>query len=342
LINVNRDYYSMGYYSYLQIINYLEAKWRSIQCECKYEPTTICLFVTDRCTLSCKWCLRQSNPAIYSNQRQDMTLEQAKKILRYFPKATHLGFAGFGEPLVVDELFKINAELKKRPMKTSIITNGTLLLDRIDDVLQAKFHRISISINSLNAKDYKVLCGGNDNTFNNVMKGVQSLVQKRGTARLYIHFSFVLTRDLFKHTPEIIKFAEEMGVDCLDLHNLISHGDSNDYTGMLTMDDEEVVRQLSGWKSKKYAVNVGWPRLVSKNVGKPKRICKPLWSWLGIDMEGNTAGCHKVMNACAKYGNVFQEKKQVWNNEFRKILRKSFVNGERFLLDCCKTCTEVQ
>jgi hypothetical protein len=59
-------------------------------------------------------------------------------------------------------------------------------------------------------------------------------------------------------------------------------------------------------------------------------------------MHGNTAGCHKVMGTSKDYGNAFQEGKKVWNNEFRKKLRMSFLNGNKFLFDCCKTCTEIQ
>ncbi len=270
-----------------------------------------------------------------------MSLEQTKKILQYFPKATHLSFAGFGEPLLVEDIFKINKEFKKRPMKTSIITNGTLLLDRIHDILHAEFHYIFVSINSLNPIEYKLTCGGNENTFHNIMKGIQILVEKRRSAEPYLNISFVLTRDLFHRTPEIIKFAEEMKVDYLNLHNLIPHENYKDYTGILTTDDEEVVAKLTEWKRKRYKVRVNWPRLVQKELEKPARICKPLWSSLGIDIEGNTAGCHRAMGISKDYGNLFQEDKQVWNNTFRKKLRMCFLKKE-FLFDCCKTCVEIQ
>lgn len=332
----------MKLFSFLQLKNYLLAKWGLKSYECKNEPTQICLYVTDRCTLSCKWCLRQSGSGKYSNQRSDMSFAQAKKILQYFPKVGHLLLAGFGEPLLVDDLFKINAEFKKRPMRVSIITNGTLLLDRIHDILHAEFHTIFISINSLDAINYKLTCGGNENTFNNVLKGIQLLAEKRKAKKPNIHLGFVLTRDLFHRTPEIIKFAEETRASHLCLHNLIPHDDYNDYAGVLTTDDEEVVAKLSEWKREKYKVEIAWPMLVHKGLEKPARICKPLWSSLGIDMEGNTSGCHRAMGTCKDYGNLFYEGKEVWNNEFRKKLRMSFLKGNKFLFDCCKTCVEVQ
>jgi len=271
-----------------------------------------------------------------------MSFEQTKKILQYFPKAGHLSFAGFGEPLMVDDLFKINAEFKKRPMKVSIITNGTLLLERIDDILHAGFQSIFVSINSLDAINYKLTCGGNENTFNNILKGIQLLAEKCRATKPYICLGFVLTRDLFNRTPEIIKFAEETRANHLYLHNLIPHDTYNDYAGILTTDDEEVVSKLSEWKREKYKIQVCWPKLVQKGLEKPARICKPLWNWLGVDMEGNMAGCSRAMGTCKDYGNLFQEGKEVWNNEFRKKLRMSFLNGNKFLFDCCKTCVEVQ
>jgi len=271
-------------------------------------------------------------------KRSDMTFEKAKEILQYFPNAGHVNFAGFGEPLMVEDLFKINAEFKKHPMRTSMITNGTLLLDRLDEIVQAGFRYISVSINSLDSEDYELTCGSNENTFNNVLKGIQLLAVKRKSARNRIHISYVLTRDLFNRTPEIIKLAESLNVDCLDLHNLIPHNNYSDFEGVLTTDDEEVVARIADWKEKKYKISINWPKLVQKGLESPARICGPLWDWIGIDMEGNTAGCHKAMGTHGKYGNLFQDGAKVWNNEFRKKLRMSFLNGNKFILDCCKTC----
>lgn len=270
-----------------------------------------------------------------------MTLEGARKIVGYFPKATHLSIAGFGEPLIVKDVFKIVQELKKRPMRVSLITNGTLLQDRMDEVVQARLRQISVSINSIDPIQYGVVSGSSEKTFNTVVQGVQTLAQKKGSdTRLQI--SFVITRNLLDSVPDIIRFAEDIGGDYLVLHNLISHTDFNDYTGVLTDDDEVVINKFKEWKSKEYKVKVFWPTLVKKGMGRPARICIPMWEWIGIDMDGNTAGCSRAMGASKQYGNIFKEGKDVWNNEFRKSLRRSFIKGETFLYDCCRTCKDVQ
>jgi MoaA/NifB/PqqE/SkfB family radical SAM enzyme len=270
-----------------------------------------------------------------------MTFETSKKLLDYFPEATHLSLAGFGEPLLVADLFEIITESKKRPMRISIITNGTLLAERIEDMAAAGFHRVSISMNSLSSNDYQSTCGGSENTFSNVIKGIELLVKRRKSVRPYIHLSFVLMRDLFDQAQDIIRFAEDARVDYLDLHNLIPHDKGADYEGVLTVDDEEVVRRLSEWRRRNYTVQVRWPRLIKRGLGRPARPCNSSWDWLGIDLEGNTAGCSKAMPTKRKYGNLFEEEDKVWNNEFRKSLRAGFLKKE-FLYDCCKTCTEVQ
>lgn len=331
------------FYSISQLTNFCVGKWGHKSVKCKNFPLQICLFLTDRCTLSCKWCLRQTESSEYysgnfDEKRRDMTLERAREILQYFPNAGHVNFAGFGEPLMVDDLFKINAEFKKHPMKTSMITNGTLLMDRMDDVLHARFCYVSVSLNSLDSKDYVLTCGSNENTFNNVLKGIQLLAGKRKSLKPLLHISFVLTRDLFSRVPEIIRLAESVNVDCLDLHNLIPHENYNGYDRVLTTDDEEVVVKITEWRKEQHKVQVNWPKLIQKGLKKPARICSPLWNWIGIDMEGNTAGCHKAMGTNGEYGNLFQEGAEVWNNDFRKKLRMSFLNGNKFVLDCCRTC----
>lgn len=330
------------FFSPSQVLNYGVSRMRFKNAKCWNEPVSICLFLTNRCTLLCSWCLRQIDNSFTVNARPDMSIYRAKQILQYFPKATHLSLAGFGEPLLVNNLFEIVAEFKKRPMRVSLITNGTLLIERIDEIIQAGLHRISISMNSLNAIDYQITCGGSENTFDNVIRGIKLLVSRRRLKRPYVHISFVLTRNLFSRTQDIIKFAEDLGIDNLDFHNLIAHGTENDYKEMLTSDDKEVVMLLDEWKGKEYKVRVSWPRLVQKRLDRPARICNPLWDWIGVDMDGNTAGCAKAMPANKEYGNIFEKGKSVWNNEFRKNLRKSFVDRNTFLLACCKTCTEVQ
>ncbi len=324
-----------------QLKNFIEARYGRSRAHCAYEPTSICLFVTDRCTLSCKWCLRQNDQKEMPAQRPDMTLNDAKMILDCFPKATHLSLAGFGEPFLADDVFKMAHELGKRPMRTSIITNGTLLTERLQEALGAGLHRISISINALNSEDYKKVCGGGDSAFNNVIKGVRQISEKRPSKRPYIHISFVLTRDIFGRTAEIISLAKDAGADYLDLHNLISHGRGS-YEGVLTDDDAEVVGKIDEWRKKDFGIAVRWPRLVRKGLERPARPCAPLWDWLGVDVEGNTAGCSKALHACRTYGNLFSEGAGVWNNSFRENLRRGFVSGSGFPLECCMSCTEVQ
>jgi MoaA/NifB/PqqE/SkfB family radical SAM enzyme len=324
-----------------QLTNYLKSKWIPKSPVCRNEPVMICLFVTNRCTLSCRWCLRQTGPVADAGRRPDMTFEQVKRVFSYFPSTTHLSLAGFGEPLLVENLFKVIREATGRPMRTRIITNGTLLLERIDEIVRAKLEQISISVNSLTASDYMSACGGSASTFSNVLRGIQLLAEKRRSRKPTLHLSFVLTRDLFNRTREIIKFAEEARVDHLDLHNLIAYSGTEDYNGMLTDDDSEVISRLQEWKKQTFRVNVGWPKLVRKGLQMPERICGPLWDWLGVDMDGNTAGCSKAMPAKSGYGNLFEEGSGVWNNGFRRKLRAAFLNRE-FLFESCKSCTVVQ
>ncbi len=335
------------FYSISQLTNYCLEKWGHKTFRCKNDPLQICLFVTDRCTLSCKWCLRQIDSSKYyssnfDKMRSDITFERAKEILQYFPNTGHVNFAGFGEPLMVDDLFKINSEFKKRPMRTSMITNGTLLLDRMNDVLNARFCYVSVSLNSLDSEDYASTCGSSENTFNQVVNGIQSLAKKRKSSKPRLHVSFVLTRDLFSRTQEIIKLAKEVNADTLDLHNLIPHENNSGYDGILTTDDEEVVSRIAEWKKEKHDLQINWPTLVQKGLKKPENMCTPLWNWLGIDMEGNTAGCHKAMGTSQDYGNLFKDGKAVWNNEFRREIRSYFLDNNKFVLDCCRTCVVSQ
>src|SRR4030065_1350650 len=85
--------------------------------------------LTYNCNLRCKMC------PFWKRSSKDSSIEREKAILRriYDSGACGIAFEG-GEPLLRTDLGEILAFSRSLPLHTSIITNGTLLESRIDEI----------------------------------------------------------------------------------------------------------------------------------------------------------------------------------------------------------------
>ena len=85
--------------------------------------------LTYNCNLRCKMC------PFWKRPRKDSSIEQEKNILRqiYDSGVCGIMFEG-GEPLLRKDLSEILAFSRSLPLHTSLVTNGTLLESRIDEI----------------------------------------------------------------------------------------------------------------------------------------------------------------------------------------------------------------
>ena len=85
--------------------------------------------LTYNCNLRCKMC------PFWKRTSKDSSIEREKAILRqiYDSGACSVAFEG-GEPLLRKDLVEILAFSRSLPLHTSLVTNGTLLESRIDEI----------------------------------------------------------------------------------------------------------------------------------------------------------------------------------------------------------------
>ncbi len=106
----------------------------------------IYLEITDICNLSCSFCHGTNRlPRMMSPEEFDAVTEMIKG------RAEFLYFHLMGEPLMHPDLpafIRLAAEKGFRPVLT---TNGTLLPDRADELLDAPLYKINISLHSVEA-----------------------------------------------------------------------------------------------------------------------------------------------------------------------------------------------
>lgn len=127
--------------------------------------------LTYNCNLQCKMCPFWKRPS------QDSSLEQEKAILKqiYDSGACGIAFEG-GEPLLRNDLVEILAFSRSLPLHTSLITNGTLLESRIDEISPYINGVIYVSLDGLE-KTHDVIRGVSG-CFKKAIVGISAAARK--------------------------------------------------------------------------------------------------------------------------------------------------------------------
>lgn len=128
--------------------------------------------VTTRCNFTCGFCCGR-----YMKQA-DLTWELFTATLDTFPNLRHVQLQGEGEPLLHPRYFEMARELKRRGIRVSVITNGSLLTKEgiADQLLEIPFQRVSISIESPDPQRFKEIRGG---SLAKVKEGIRLLVKSK-------------------------------------------------------------------------------------------------------------------------------------------------------------------
>ena len=127
--------------------------------------------ITYNCNLKCKMCLfwKRSSP--------DLSIEKEKAILRqvYDAGVCGVAFEG-GEPLMRRDLVEILAFSRSLPLHTSLITNGTLLESRIDEIAPHINGVVYVSLDGLEKTHDRIR--GVIGCFKKAIQGITAAAQK--------------------------------------------------------------------------------------------------------------------------------------------------------------------
>ncbi len=126
--------------------------------------------LTNRCPCACRFCLRQNAPGVYGSQslwleREPTVQEVITALVQWdLDRYPEVVFCGYGEPTErLDDLLEIGRWLKKKHPALPVRVNTNGLADLIaGEPTASRFagiiDRLSISLNSPDAKEYLELC----------------------------------------------------------------------------------------------------------------------------------------------------------------------------------------
>lgn len=166
--------------------------------------------LTDRCNLRCRYCM-PDGIALLGHQE----ILRYEELLRVCRRAAALGIRKFkvtgGEPLVRKGCPAFIGSLKEIPgvEQVTLTTNGVLLEEQLDALVNAGVDGINISLDTLDDERYCRLTGGPSGTAARVLQGVEVCVRRGIPTKL----NAVLLPETLEGAVALATLAERLAVD---------------------------------------------------------------------------------------------------------------------------------
>jgi acyl-coenzyme A synthetase/AMP-(fatty) acid ligase/pyruvate-formate lyase-activating enzyme len=174
------------------------------------EPTT-------RCNFTCGFCAGRKM------DQSDLPYAAYLKALDQLPCLEEIELHGQGEPLSCARFFDMAHEARRRGIRVSTITNGSLFsTERIEALLASGIRSILVSIESPRAETFARLRGGR---LDKVVAGIRALLEarrSRGLAIPVVGFAVTALKDTQHELGAIAELYRELDMDGgIALHMLI-------------------------------------------------------------------------------------------------------------------------
>lgn len=178
------------------------------------DPIVFTIDPSNRCNLSCEWCF--TRPYIRSNP-----VDLNPKLFHHFIDsiacldARAIALCGGGEPLMNPETPAAIEHISSCGIRVGLITNGTLLDDRICEVVLRNCDYIRISVDAHELDLWQQLHNGTTDSWTRVINGIKCLVRARKSTRPTIGVSYIVCPANYEKIPEAAAFFKSLGVDYL-------------------------------------------------------------------------------------------------------------------------------
>lgn len=296
---------------------------------------TLYLVVTNKCTLSCSYCFYDTglSQKSLSDIKTEKILGKIKSLSKYFD---HVIFTG-GEPLLIKDIFLLASEFRRNKIKTSIITNGTLLTHGICNKIASTFDKVSFSLDSLDSKVNDLTRGKSCI----VRDGLNNLLSARSES-LEVEIIQTISAANYESIDEMIKFCKEKNIKLwlppvdLDYDNLFSLERLNDVQmDKFKTNFKKWIKFKSGNDKKEKAALNGFLNNI-ENLLQDKSIqvpCKMGVENFVLDPDGSIYAC--FFRKDLFFGNIYKDK---LSQIMKKIPEKNMLSGCVRL--GCLSCTD--
>ena len=271
---------------------------------------------TNICNLSCNFCPKTSRKLSFMDEKSFEYIIKSVK-----PYTDHVYFHLMGEPFLNANLKKFLEISRENELKVNITTNGTLLNNVKDVLLNAQaLRQINISLHSFEANNQDV-------DFNEYIDTIIYFV-KEITEKTNIICSLRLWNLDTRYTA-----SNNMNIDILKLLE-------NEFN--LDCDLKEKLREKNSFKLKNNVyISMGekfkWPSLNVEELGE-RAFCYGLRDQIGILVDGTVVPCCLDSEGSIPLGNVFEENlEDILNSKRAQDIYDGF-SSRNAVEDLCKRC----
>ncbi|MGC9209956.1 MAG: radical SAM protein [Acidilobus sp.] len=292
-------------------------------------PVQVTAYVTRACNLRCIHCYINAGDPL----PDELTTEEWIDVFRQLSElGTQDVYLLGGEPMMRRDIYQLISRASSMGLRVSMSTNGTLIgPDEARKLALAGLSEVQVSIDgpSPSVNDTIRLPG----SFNKAIRAVKYLK----AAGLRVTLSYVVTQLNFQHVMDMLRLAEELGVDAITFEAVVEFGRAG--INRLTLprrQGEEVIRELLSYRGpvKVYFSSMrfylpdlerAWRR--SLEFLGPRApfylTCQAGRTRMVIDANGDVYGCELFIPFGLKEGNVRRDSlSSIWSSGFRWIRRR--------------------
>lgn len=343
-------YTILGPYTISQKMNYIKYSLSKPGEQLRYDPLTISVVATGKCTLACDMCPTHSRvvPKDYAyiqSPTKDLSFEDFKKVVDKFHNALNVHIIGSGEPLLNKDFFRMveYAAADKR-MKVKTFSNGTTIDANSDNIINSRLDGITISLNGNSPEEFNRMTGCAKDNYYKIYNSIARLIKARDLAgsKVKIKISFIIDRINYKYIPSMIDIGDNLGADYIFFCNFLPAP----YAGftaeerMLFADDKKIASEIKHMYEKigpALKKKISMPDFIDNR--SARGVCNTYFTQIRTDGEARVSSCSIMLLNMEGNGTIFDD--DVWNNAFFRKMRRLFLSGRREEMpEACRVCPE--
>jgi radical SAM protein with 4Fe4S-binding SPASM domain len=288
-------------------------------------PRVFDIEATNICNHRCPLCPNSTQPRQKGLMDRGAFIELAREIR---PFASNACLSILGEGLLHPELFEMIAGAESLGLRCSLMTNGQLIDECVDEMLASQLTAVKISIDGADRESHERYRIGAD--FDRVRRGVELLCterRRRGLERPHIRVTSLLFRHNMGQHDEIRRWAESIGADGVEVRPV--------WVGTAPFTAEDHASLAAKWlPDDPTLTRDGW---VGKKQCRAWRVC-PVLHKATILWNGDMVACGRcAWDDHEPFGNVFTDGgfRAVWSSDRHRQLLARVMRRE---FDVCRDC----
>lgn len=338
-------------------------------------PKIVFFNLTTRCNLRCVMCdvgIHNKDSQFYKNLKGEggnleLNLKKATPFINELGKYKPVAILCATEPLLYGDVHELIQELVKMGIHTEMLTNGYLLKEHAERLIDDGLSTIHISLDGIGEVHDAIRCI--PGCYDKIMEGLKLLMAKREKAPnpISIKISFTITHLNYGHITNFYRTMKSMGLDWftffypdfitrqMAINNNELHGSINNgcYRAVESNLREEHIKQIDIdvlYEEVKKTYNEPdvhyLPNICSKEQLKiyftkhdqfiGRDYCTAPWETLMVTPSGDVLPESRCFHI--KMGNIYKQNlNEIWYGEKYKELRSYFYKHKSFPV-CTRCC----